>query len=1159
MTSKLRWIFFSTFLFAAALFLTTAFGLPHRTSSAKIVAASPRTPTYLPGSFGFAAPQELTGHPPSPAFYQGDSEPEITIDLSGNIYVTAIQGVPGGTDLWKSTDSGSSFAYLGQPDGAQDHCNPPLVQCVAAGGGDDQIDVSTGGYLYVSSLWLGNVTMSASFDGGVGGAVPGQKWEVDPAAAAIVGDDRQWVAAYGPQTVGMTYAANTGAAPEVGLFFVKSTDGGKTYGAPVQVNGSNVPPTLNAINVEGNLVVDPYTGTFYTCFIPASSVNVIDLVSSTDGGNTWNVTAAYQGPAGSSARGVFPIMALDRGGNLHLVFTQTDSGGHSHVFLTSTANPSAPSPTWTSAVQVDSGLGTSCEAWVVAGSPGIVDVAWLGSSATSATVVSDWNVYFAQVTNSLSATPTISQSQVELPSMHHGSVCFDGGGCASNGTPHGEPGNRDLAEYFRITLDQGGNVNIAYADSVNNCDPSICATNAWFAKQTAGPSAYNPPAGPAPATFASNLTMPNSTGTAEPNAWVDTHNCIMGGSIGGPIDFISKDAGYNFTEHSVVLGTGIHGGDFDIKTIPNANGSRPDQIYTADLGVTSVHIGKSTDGGNTYFQPGMNGIGGEVSVSSDRMWLWGDRNVPNAGDQTLYLMDHEFTTETIRFSAMTNDFAWSAFTVGTTSPELLLPPTNTLGNTNPGPAFVSPTTHNVHGIFAASTLTTNSMSPPFGKEPNIWEAVGAPPAAQGLAPGPFTNYPVFKGMIDAPAQAPSPAPTIPPSAITYGNHAANIFPSGTTDKAGNIYVVWSTNSTRLNALQGNGQPSTTFDVWMSVSHDNGQNFYGPWKVSSGTGTAIFPWIAAGDAGMVDIVWYQSASIAPPLVADISNPGALTGGPNNMPAGSTWNVMFAQSLNATSREPVFTTSRASDHIIHIGSVSNGGTFGSSDRSLLDFFNVAIGPDGLANIFNADNGTSSLHINYIRQNGGSLAVANPSNVTCLPAPPNPVAAVSRKIHGSSGTFDIDLLPPAAGIECRTGQGANNKDHQIVVTFPVPVTVNGASVSSSDQMATADPPSGSGSNTITVNLHNVTNAQRITITLIDVSSGAGDLGNVAIPMAVLAGDTSADGFVNSADIGQTKSQSGQPVSSSNFREDVNVDGFLNSADIGLVKSKSGTALPQ
>ena len=62
----------------------------------------------------------------------------------------------------------------------------------------------------------------------------------------------------------------------------------------------------------------------------------------------------------------------------------------------------------------------------------------------------------------------------------------------------------------------------------------------------------------------------------------------------------------------------------------------------------------------------------------------------------------------------------------------------------------------------------------------------------------------------------------------------------------------------------------------------------------------------------------------------------------------------------------------------------------------------------------------------------------------------------------------------------------------------------------------------------------------------------------MVVLIGDTTTDTFVNSAEISQTKSQSGQAVGSSHFRQDTTVDGFLDSADISLVKSKSGTALP-
>ena len=184
------------------------------------------------------------------------------------------------------------------------------------------------------------------------------------------------------------------------------------------------------------------------------------------------------------------------------------------------------------------------------------------------------------------------------------------------------------------------------------------------------------------------------------------------------------------------------------------------------------------------------------------------------------------------------------------------------------------------------------------------------------------------------------------------------------------------------------------------------------------------------------------------------------------------------------------------------------------------------------------------------------------------PLPTGVVSRKTHGDgAGTFDVDLpLPPnGIGIECRTG-GATG-DHSVVVTFALPVTVSGngtvkAEVTSgtgqvgSGGVANGNTISVSGA-VVTIPLTNVANAQRLGITLYGVSEGANS-GNVVIPMGVLLGDTNADTFVNSSDIGQTKSQSFHTVGSSNFREDVNVDGSINSSDIGLVKSKSFTALP-
>jgi hypothetical protein len=62
----------------------------------------------------------------------------------------------------------------------------------------------------------------------------------------------------------------------------------------------------------------------------------------------------------------------------------------------------------------------------------------------------------------------------------------------------------------------------------------------------------------------------------------------------------------------------------------------------------------------------------------------------------------------------------------------------------------------------------------------------------------------------------------------------------------------------------------------------------------------------------------------------------------------------------------------------------------------------------------------------------------------------------------------------------------------------------------------------------------------------------------MGVLVGDVNGNAVVNASDVSLAKSQVGQPVSGSNFREDVNANGLINSVDVALVKSKVGTALP-
>jgi hypothetical protein len=175
------------------------------------------------------------------------------------------------------------------------------------------------------------------------------------------------------------------------------------------------------------------------------------------------------------------------------------------------------------------------------------------------------------------------------------------------------------------------------------------------------------------------------------------------------------------------------------------------------------------------------------------------------------------------------------------------------------------------------------------------------------------------------------------------------------------------------------------------------------------------------------------------------------------------------------------------------------------------------------------------------------------------PNLISVVSRITQGMAGTFDIDLpLAGRSGVECRTSSASGSGNYRVVFTFANNVTAVGAALVSSGTGLVSSSTIGPNPNQYTVNLSGVSNEQTIQVTLADVVDSLNNSGSITVPMRVLIGDSNGDGSVNSADIGQTKSQSGQTVTKLNFREDVNGDGVVNSADIGLVKSKSGTSTP-
>ena len=173
----------------------------------------------------------------------------------------------------------------------------------------------------------------------------------------------------------------------------------------------------------------------------------------------------------------------------------------------------------------------------------------------------------------------------------------------------------------------------------------------------------------------------------------------------------------------------------------------------------------------------------------------------------------------------------------------------------------------------------------------------------------------------------------------------------------------------------------------------------------------------------------------------------------------------------------------------------------------------------------------------------------------APVQLVNVVSRKAHGSVGTFDVDLpLTSKPGIECRNG--GTNGDYTLLFTFTNTLTsIGGASVTSGTGSVSTGNIDSNDTHNYIVNLTGVTNAQVITVSLTNVTDSAGNFSS-AVPtsMDVLLGDVNGDGSVDLADVDKTKAEEGQGVTGANFREDVTVDGVIDCADVSVVETQSG-----
>jgi len=196
----------------------------------------------------------------------------------------------------------------------------------------------------------------------------------------------------------------------------------------------------------------------------------------------------------------------------------------------------------------------------------------------------------------------------------------------------------------------------------------------------------------------------------------------------------------------------------------------------------------------------------------------------------------------------------------------------------------------------------------------------------------------------------------PDISAKYDNQFVNV----AVDKAGVVYVAYSDNH----------------GVFYQSSVDHGQTFSAPIQVSQGTDTAVMPWLAAGDGGKIDLVYYQATG--------------YSGNPESAPASVPWKVVMAQSLAANSPLPAFGYTTVNS-VVHHGGVCEGGALCTGNRDLYDDFGVEASPTtGLASIIYSDD-----------------QYQNDANHK-----PNPVKGCTSALNDQSGCDHTNMATQTAG---------------------------------------------------------------------------------------------------------------------------------------------------
>ena len=465
-----------------------------------------------------------------------NGEPDIAIDPQGRVFNSGPTGTGTQRSTWfGSVDGGHSFRVMAQK------AVPTAIMGIPApgpGGGDTDIAFDRSGRQYFADLWA-LACQRVAVTGPTNSGASDQENFLGCSGSGP-GSDRQWFAVYDPAPgtpnqskyvgprplVYLEWNNIVGPGPNGGAQWNMSTDGLNYINATAGVTPANS-TSYSPFGPDGYPAIDQVTGKVFQAAgcttnngckssglwmnigTPDASGSLHFLDDNGNGGQDLTQLIPIAATNGSPDV-LFSVLSMDTARNLFAVWAVSSTDPGQRQIFVSASSAASGWTTWTAPVQVSDGSTATGDAtnvfpWLKAGGPGRADAVWYGSDKQvdpSSHNNQSWNVFMSQVvfpTNTTGgitgAAPSKQLTKVTPHPMHYDDVCLAGTGCIA------QTGNRNLADFFVVTIDSSGAAEIVYDDTSNKLvqQPSPCSAQVadhcgagviTIARQASGPGLF---------------------------------------------------------------------------------------------------------------------------------------------------------------------------------------------------------------------------------------------------------------------------------------------------------------------------------------------------------------------------------------------------------------------------------------------------------------------------------------------------------------------------------------------------------------------------------------------------------------------------------------------------------------------------------------------